>query len=61
MYPLYRFRTLIPLVSLTAACLLAAGAGAQSFPSKPIRMIVPNAPGGATDVAPRLVAPKLAE
>ena len=57
----YQFRSLIPLVSLAAACMLATGAGARSFPSKPIRMIVPNAPGGATDVAARLVGPKLAE
>jgi tripartite-type tricarboxylate transporter receptor subunit TctC len=55
------FRTLIGLASLAAALLLPGGAAAQSFPSKPIRMIVPNAPGGATDVAARMVAPKLAE
>ena len=61
LYLMRRFRTLIPLVALAAACMLTDRAGAQSFPSKPIRMIVPNAPGGATDVAARLVAPKLAE
>lgn len=34
---------------------------AQAFPSKPIRIIVPYPAGGATDVATRLLAPRLQE
>lgn len=50
---------------LAAAALLAAAPGAllaqPAFPSKPIRIIVPYPPGGATDVAARLLAPRLQE
>ncbi len=47
---------------LLVALMLAAGtAQAQSFPSKPIRIIVPFGPGGAADSLPRLIAPKLTE
>ena len=45
------------------AVLLAAsfGALAQSFPAKPIRIVVPFPPGGGTDVVARAVAPKMSE
>jgi tripartite-type tricarboxylate transporter receptor subunit TctC len=33
----------------------------QPFPSKPIRVIVPYAPGGSTDVVLRVLAPRMSE
>jgi len=46
------------LISL-AAVLLAAAAFAQSYPSKPVRVIVPFPPGGSADAASRSMAEKL--
>ena len=48
---------------LIAAGLLciAAGANAQNYPTKPVRIIVPFSPGGATDIVTRIVAQKLTE
>src|SRR5687768_5367873 len=44
-----------------AAVALPAAAGAQGYPSKPVRMIVPFAAAGPTDVIARVVGQKLAE
>ena len=42
-----------------AAALCASLAGAQDYPSRPIRMIVPQAPGSASDTVARLIAAEL--
>lgn len=48
------------LLAIAASFGLAASAAADTYPSHPIRMIVPYAPGGATDLQARLVAQQLA-
>jgi tripartite-type tricarboxylate transporter receptor subunit TctC len=46
-------------VAALALCALYAGAQAQSWPSKPVRIIVPFTPGSGTDIIARTVSEKL--
>lgn len=49
------------LVTALALGLIAGTVAAQTFPSKPITIVVPASPGGAIDLAARLIGQKLGE
>ncbi|MCE9639770.1 MAG: tripartite tricarboxylate transporter substrate binding protein [Betaproteobacteria bacterium] len=51
----------LQILALCVASLTAASAAAQSYPGKSVRVIVPFAAGGATDIVARVVAQKLGE
>ena len=51
----------LPLVAVLLATLAAPNAHAQSYPTKPIRIVVPFTPGGGVDFNARLIAQKLTE
>ncbi|HET7362881.1 MAG TPA: tripartite tricarboxylate transporter substrate binding protein [Burkholderiales bacterium] len=46
---------------LFAAWLIAAAAIAQQFPSRPVKIVVPTTPGGATDALSRSIGARLSE
>lgn len=53
---------LFAAIAVTATALSVSGAlNAQTFPSKPITIVVPASPGGAIDLAARLIGQKLTE
>src|SRR5262245_42650810 len=49
------------LLTAAIAASITFGAHAQSYPAKPVRIIVPFSPGGATDIVSRVVGQKLNE
>ncbi len=51
----------LALTSISSLALHSGWAGAQVYPAKPIRVIVPNPPGGTSDILARLIGSKLTE
>ena len=56
-----RFAIAALFSGLLALSALLAPASAQTYPTRPVRVIVPFPPGGFTDVGARIVAQKLGE
>jgi len=48
------------ILSILAVGLIAVGAHAQTWPTKPATLVVPFPPGGSTDTVARSISPKLA-
>ena len=50
-------RSILAVVALA----IAGGAAAQTYPTRPIRLLVPSTPGGSVDTLARTIGPKVAE
>ena len=55
------FKVILHPSTFILFCVIAASAMAQQFPSRPVRFVVPFAPGGSTDTLARTMGMKLAD
>jgi len=56
-----RMRLALVVAAAAGLCAAVPAMAADAYPSRPIRVIVPQSPGGSTDVAARIVTDRLSE
>jgi tripartite-type tricarboxylate transporter receptor subunit TctC len=54
-------KSLVRLAALGAALVICGAASAQQYPTKPVKIIIPFAAGGVTDIAGRVIAAELSK